>query len=263
MTRKNCSVISAGAQAKHPIFKFIYDYLSERFSGIINSSSEGLSGYIAKKLETDLELKQKVLLLLTASNIGNITDIRVKSEPIPEQLLAQLPHHLQEEFSKRTENLKTRKLSIVHSYDKEYELSLNEESEGTKRLIELSLPLIDISTTDSLLIIDEIESSLHQLLLENFIQAFLMISTKTESESQLLFTTHNLELLDSGLLRDDEVWFCYKDLNGSSNYNNITNFTGIRKEVSRKRLYQSGKFGALPNLDIDTFVKKFNAKKNS
>ena len=90
-----------------------------------------------------------------------------------------------------------------------------------------------------------------------------MISTKTESESQLLFTTHNLELLDSGLLRDDEVWFCYKDLNGSSNYNNITNFTGIRKEVSRKRLYQSGKFGALPNLDIDTFVKKFNAKKNS
>lgn len=263
MTRKNCSVISAGAQAKHPIFKFIYDYLSERFSGIINSSSEGLSGYIAKKLETDLELKQKVLLLLTASNIGNITDIRVKSEPISEQLLAQLPHHLQEEFSKRTENLKTRKLCIVHSYDKEYELSLNEESEGTKRLIELSLPLIDISTTDSLLIIDEIESSLHQLLLENFIQAFLMISTKTESESQLLFTTHNLELLDSGLLRDDEVWFCYKDLNGSSNYNNITNFTGIRKEVSRKRLYQSGKFGALPNLDIDTFVKKFNAKKNS
>ena len=39
MTRTNCSVISAGAQAKHPIFKFIYEYLSERFNGIITSSS--------------------------------------------------------------------------------------------------------------------------------------------------------------------------------------------------------------------------------
>ena len=210
-----------------------------------------------------MELKQKVLLLLSASDIGNITDIRVKSEPVPEQLLAQLPQNLQAEFSKRTEKLKTRKLSIVHFYDKEYELSLNEESEGTKRLMELSLPLIDISTTDSLLIIDELESSLHQLLLETFIQAFLMISTKTESESQLLFTTHNQELLDSGLLRDDEVYFCYKDLNGASIYNCITDFTGIRKEVSRKRLYQSGKFGALPNLDIDTLVEKFCDNKKS
>ena len=129
--------------------------------------------------------------------------------------------------------------------------------------MELSLPLIDISTKDSLLIIDELESSLHQLLLETFIEAFLRISTKTESNSQLLFTTHNQELLDSGLLRDDEVWFCYKDDNGGNIYNSITDFTGVRKEVSRKRLYQSGKFGALPNLDINTLVERFSAKKNS
>lgn len=263
MTRTNCSVISAGAQAKHPIFKFIYEYLSERFNGIITSSSGGLSGYIAKKLETDSELKQKVLLLLSVSDIGNITDIKVKSEPIPDELIAQFPQNVQEEIAKGPEKPKSRNLSIVHSYDKEYELSLNEESEGTKRLMELSLPLIDISTSDSLLIIDELESSLHQLLLETFIQAFLMISTKTNSESQLLFTTHNQELLDSGLLRDDEVWFCYKDFDGASIYNCITDFTGVRKEVSRKRLYQSGKFGALPNLDINTLVEKFSAKKNS
>lgn len=263
MTRNNCSVISAGAQAKHPIFKSLYDYLSNRFHGLITSSTGGLSGYIAKKIDTDSIFKQKLLLLLSISDIGNITDIKVTPEPIPDELIAQFPQHVQEEIAKRGEKPKTRKLNIIHSYEKEYELSINDESEGTKRLMELSLPLIDISTKDSLLIIDELESSLHQLLLETFIEAFLRISTKTESDSQLLFTTHNQELLDSGLLRDDEVWFCYKDDNGGSIYNSITDFKGVRKEVSRKRLYQSGKFGALPNLDINTLVEKFSAKKNS
>lgn len=262
MTRENCSVISAGAQAGHSVFKSLYDYLSKRFDGMITSSSSGLAGYIAKKIESDFEFKQKVLLLLSASDIGNIKDIRVKSVPLSDELIAQFPQYVQDEISKRGEKPKSRKLSIVHSYEKDYELSLNEESEGTRRLMELSMPLIDISTTNSLLIIDEIESSLHQLLLETFIEAFLRISSKAGTDSQILFTTQNQELLDSGLLRDDEVWFCYKDSNGGSHYDSITDFTGIRKDVSRKRLYQSGKFGALPNLDITTLVEKVSATKN-
>ncbi len=253
MTRDNCSVISAGAQARHPVFKKLYDYLSGRFKGMITKSSMDIPGYIARKVDTDSEFKNNLLTLLSKSDVGNITDIQVKSEPLPDELISQFPQELRDAMTKRGEKPIRTKLNLIHSYDKkDYELGLNEESEGTKRLLELSLPLIDISKTNSFLIIDEIESSLHQMLLETFIEIFLSVSSKTNTDSQLLFTTHNQELLDSGLLRDDEVWFCYKDNNGGSIYNSITDFTGIRKEVSRKRLYQSGKFGALPNLDITT-----------
>ena len=76
-------------------------------------------------------------------------------------------------------------------------------------------------------------------------------------DSQLIFTTHNQDLLDSGILRDDEVWFCYKTGEGNSIYNCITDFTGIRKEPSRKKLYKAGKFGSLPIIDIPMLRELF------
>ena len=113
------------------------------------------------------------------------------------------------------------------------------------------------SSESSLTIIDEIEASLHQDLIEAFLRLFLELS----KNAQLLFTTHNQELLDSGLILDDEVWFCTKTQNGNSVYNSISDFTGFRKEVSRKKLYQAGKFGGLPNIDIQGLKELFYGKK--
>ena len=262
MTRDNCSVISAGAQAKHPVFKILYDYLSNRFKGIITASSDAIFGYISERIEKDELFKEKLLKLLATSDIGKITDIKIKDEPIPDAIIAQLPPEFREEVTKGGEKPHTRELKFIHSYDKDYELSINAESAGTKRLMNLSVPLMDISSSNSFLIIDELENSLHQLLVENFIEIFLVASSKSNMDSQLLFTTHNQELLDSGLLRDDEIWFCHKNDKGESIYNSITDFTGIRKDVSRKKLYQSGKFGALPNVDMVTLTELFSAEKN-
>ena len=105
-------------------------------------------------------------------------------------------------------------------------------------------------------IIDELESSLHQDLVEAFLRLFLELS----KDSQLLFTTHNQELLESGLLIDDEVWFCGKTETGNSVYSSISDYSGIRKETSRKKLYQAGKFGALPNIDIQKLKELFNGE---
>ena len=106
--------------------------------------------------------------------------------------------------------------------------------------------------------------------LDDFEQKYLIYRNESafndvqnlSQESQLLFTSHNQELLDSGLLRDDEIWFCNKTAEGASRYNSITDYTGIRKETSRKKLYQADKFGALPNIDINALRELFRAKKN-
>jgi AAA15 family ATPase/GTPase len=258
LVRPNCSLIGAGAQANHPVFKHIYDHFYRRFRGLITPSYAGVSGQLLQHIEKNPEFKNKVITLLSASDMGRISDIKIESQPIPEELIKQMPSELQEEITKHGEKPKTRKAKLVHSYDNEYELPLSLESAGTLRMMQLAIPLDDLTTHHSFGIIDEIESSLHQELLERFIQLFL----EDSEDSQLIFTTHNQDLLDSGLLRDDEIWFCYKTDKGNSIYNSITDYTGVRKDASRKKLYQADKFGALPNIDIHTLRELFSAKKD-
>lgn len=258
LTRDNCSVISAGAQAKHPIFLHIYDHFNERFKGMIDSSDNGLSGYVAKRMEEDDDFKMKVTQLLSFSDVGNITDISITKQELPEEFIKSLPEEVKNEFAKRGEKPVIRNVSLIHHYGEDVELPLIMESAGTQKIMELAAPLIDITQEPSLCIIDELESSLHQELLEMFIQLFLESST----DSQLLFTSHNQELLDSGLLRDDEIWFCNKDSDGGSKYNSIVDYTGIRKETSRKKLYRADKFGALPNVDMNALRELLRGKKN-
>ena len=243
MARPNCSTISVGAQTQHPVLKFFYDNVYHSFKGMIHPlSSDDLSSYIFRKVEKDASFKKILTNLLSASDIGVINDIRVIAEDIPETVIRQLPIEV---IVKHKGKLRTPILN--HSYnDNNYSLPFSLESAGTKKLMQLSLPLYDLIVSESIVLIDELESSLHQELIELFLELFLEIS----DHSQLLFTTHNQDLLDSGLLRDDEVWFCYKTLEG------------IRKETSRKKLYNADKFGALPNVNINLLKELFYAEKN-
>ena len=125
-------------------------------------------------------------------------------------------------------------------------------------MLELIAPLTDVINSQSFILIDELEMSLHEELVETFLRLFLEAS----EDSQLLFTTHNQDLLDSGLLRDDEIWFCYKTESGNSVYNAITDYAGISAQTSRKKLYQAGKFGALPVVDISALMELFSAEKD-
>ncbi|WP_024469450.1 AAA family ATPase [Treponema pedis] len=258
MTRPNCSVISTGAQIQHPLLKLFYDNIYRSFRAMIQPPfSENLSDYAFSKVEEDSAFKNILTNLLSASNIGSINDIQIISRDVPDILMKQFPIEIQKEI--KESNWKIRKLMLNHNYNSsDYALPLSQESAGTKKLMELSLPLYDIIVSQSIVLIDELEASLHQKLIELFLDLFLEIS----DHSQLVFTTHNQDLLDSGLLRDDEVWFCYKTMEGNSVYNSITDYKGIRKKTSRKKLYNTDKFGALPNVNINLLKELFYAEKN-
>lgn len=257
LTRDNCSVISAGAQAKHLILLHVYNYFHERFAGMIDSTDNFIYGYTIKRMEKDEDFKKKVINLLSFSDIGNITDIYITKNEIPEEIIKTFPDEIRNEIAKTGEKPVTRNVELVYAYDIYVRIPLHLESAGTQKILELVAPLIDITQEPSICVIDELESSLHQELLEMFIQLFLEAS----DESQLLFTSHNQELLDSGLLRDDEIWFCNKAPDGASRYDSIADYAGIRKETSRKKLYKADKFGALPNVDINALRELFCAKK--
>ena len=257
LARPNCSVIGAGAQANHIIFKMLYSYFTQKIKVIGNGSSLNSPGAL-KQIEDDQVLRNRVLGLLQAADFGSITDIEIESMDVPVEYLNGFPEMVREDFQRKNEKPKTRNAFLVHSYgDKVYRLPLYKESSGTQHVFELA-KILSYAADSCDVIVDEIDSSLHPDIVETVLRLFLELS----DDSQLIFTTHNQDLLDSGILRDDEVWFCYKTDEGNSIYNCITDFTGIRKEPSRKKLYKAGKFGSLPIIDIPMLRELFSAEKN-
>ena len=122
-------------------------------------------------------------------------------------------------------------------------LSNRVESEGTNRMYGLSALLFTLIRNNQTLLCDELENSLHYDLFTHIIKTFLVNSDR----SQLIFSTHNLMLLDEDFIRRDMVYFANKNESGATEVYRAKDF-GLHKEVSILNAYKAGKLGAKPQL---------------
>lgn len=123
------------------------------------------------------------------------------------------------------------------------DFEVSEESDGTRRLMDLIPALVGLTKSNGTYIIDEIDRSLHPELTQKILEFFL-ISTKN-IESQLIVTTHESSLLNLELLRRDEIWFVEKDLYGASKMYSLEEFKP-RHDKEVRKAYLQGRFGAIP-----------------
>lgn len=125
------------------------------------------------------------------------------------------------------------------------EFGAYEESDGTIRIFEL---LDIIFSTNRVYVIDELDNSLHPLLVNGFLSKFLKINNNT----QLIITTHESKTLDFDLVRRDEIWFTEKNDDCSSKLYSLEEFKDVAR-FDRKidKAYMEGRFGAIANIDID------------
>lgn len=124
-----------------------------------------------------------------------------------------------------------------------YRLPLELESDGTLKMIAL-FSLLDNAITKGLgLIIDELDAELHPLLVRHIVSLF----HKEESHGQLVFTAHDLSLLDRRYLRRDQVWFTSKDECGAAKLTCLSDYR-VRNDSSFGDAYLAGVFGAIPNI---------------
>ncbi|AYN85729.1 ATP-binding protein [Pseudomonas aeruginosa] len=127
----------------------------------------------------------------------------------------------------------------------EFDLEKN-ESEGTKKLVALSGPLIDVLENSLILFIDEFDARLHPVISKQLISIFNN-SPKNNNNAQLIVASHDTNLLDKDLLRRDQIWFTEKDIYGSSHLNSLLEYR-VRNDASFEKDYISGKYGAIPLL---------------
>lgn len=147
-------------------------------------------------------------------------------------------------IKKENDGYKVSSLKFKHA-NSDNNFGAYEESDGTIRILEL----IDILLTNNkLFLIDELDSSLHPVLVDGLLKIFLL-SKKT---NQLIITTHESKTLDFDLVRRDEIWFSEKDKNGNSRIYSLEEYKDVaRFDKKIDKAYLEGRFGAIANIDTN------------
>lgn len=213
----------------------------EIISGLGHKGMYALAG---DSLE-DSEQKKFVLNFLKNADIGiqDLETINFSNDNLPE--------NIDEDVAK---NLKDRKFLLSHRtrYNKDLEKDgnatfsfLSQESEGTRKMFEISPFIYSSLKNGTTLIIDEFDSRFHPLLTKKIVELF---NSNQNSKSQLIFTTHDTNLLSSELLRRDQIDFVEKDKYGASHLYTLVEIKGIRNNASFEKDYIQGKYGAIPFL---------------
>ena len=204
--------------------------------------------YSLYQMNTDEKVKKAVITFLDELGTG-IRDIQVTIDQ--EELEAsQLPPFLSDEFKNLLLQNKFDAISAKVVYD-EFDIDLMmEESMGIRKLFGMLCPLLDIMINGKILICDELEAGLHESLVFELIKLF--INVKTEKFAQMLFTTHETGLLNLDLFRRDQIWFTeIKVPDRSTDLYSLTEIKNVRKEDNFGKGYISGRYGAIPMLNLN------------
>ena len=131
-----------------------------------------------------------------------------------------------------------------------YPLELEDESDGTRKLMSIAPAIESVLKKGGVLLVDELERELHPMLV-NYIVAKFQSKKSNPNGAQIIFTTHNTELMNLEFLRKDQIYFADKNRkDGSSELYSVTDFTTKTADNIRKG-YLVGKYGATPNIEIE------------
>ena len=138
------------------------------------------------------------------------------------------------------------KISFYHKADngERVPFGLENEFHGTQKLFWLAGPWFDVLSKGRVLVVDELDTNLHPLLLDFLVQ-LIHNNNLNEKNAQLIFATHNTSILASNDIRRDQFWFVDKRRDSSTKLYPLTDFSPRKKEA-RESGYLKGRYGALP-----------------
>lgn len=239
-TRPAALFLTTAVQLNNEQLRPLWDWLNSG-SLILNSPGAVGVGLTLQKLE-NLEFKARVLKLLRSADI-HIADIEVEHLP-GHQVELKLELGKPPEFAARDQEVPV--VKFLHRVEGQEPVAFDGryESAGTQRLLSYVGPLLDVLDTGKLLVIDEIDSSLHPMVVRFLLQ--LLHDPQVSSRgAQFWLTTHDTSLLDGDLLRRDQIWFVEKDELQASRLYPLSDFSP-RKNEALERAYLRARYGGVP-----------------
>jgi uncharacterized protein len=216
----------------------LHSWFSESFIILLNGGEVGhdhSTQLLAQKSE-----ERRIVGLLNAADIGikSITTKTTKAQGFSVDFATGVS---------KMEEMEVTQPSFIHSAGGvSAEFDLVDESQGTQKLYSLAAPLFDILEAGKVLVIDELDRSLHPLLVRQIISAFSDPAQNCNG-AQLLFTTHDTTQLDYTLLRRDQIFFVEKGSDDASVVVPLLEFSPRKGEALEKG-YLSGRYGGVPIL---------------
>lgn len=246
-TRPNALFLSMAVQLNSEALRPVYDWFAHRL--VILNEHAPLSPQFSLEM-LKLEAQRKAIgEFLRAADIS-IADVEVATKQAT-------VHSIRFDLAtgKREEETGEQTVDEVRFHHLtehgQAVFDLADESSGTRNLLFLAGPVLDILSKGQTLLVDELDTSLHTLLVQALVRLFHRPEANTGG-AQLVFTTHDTSLLDAyGLFRRDQVWFVEKRPDQSSSLYPLLDFSP-RKNEALERGYLQGRYGALPLLRHQT-----------
>ena len=259
-TKANSLFVSAAAQNNHEQLGFIYGFFSSlHFSFAVSPSRFGLDRHLTRFMPDQRAMKLLDILDTGVKTINihreSLLDVyQRRGITVTDQKLAEI-HGEGFTVKDAAERQWTKVITGHSARNGDIEIfDINDESTGTVRLLFILGPIFKALDSGSIVIIDEIDSSLHTLACEQIIALFQSPKTNPKG-AQLIATTHDTNLLNPDTLRRDQVWFTEKDGEGATHLYPLTDIQ-TRKGDNIEKGYLQGRFGAVPFAgSVDDFIK--------
>lgn len=241
-TRSNALFLSVAAQLNSEALRPVFDWFANQL--VIFNEHSPLSPQFSIQLLKQEEQRKVICDFLKAADIS-IENIEVATrQAMIHTVHFDLTTGKREEIAGE-QAMDVDEVKFYHNtkYGKAV-FDLMDESSGTRNLLFLIGPILDILNNGITLVVDELDTSLHTLLVQELVRLFY----KSRNGAQIIFSTHDTSLLDAyGLFRRDQIWFIEKHIDQSSSLYPLLDFSP-RKNEALERGYLQGRYGALPFL---------------
>ncbi|MEH2381261.1 MAG: ATP-binding protein [Nostoc sp.] len=251
-TRHNALFLSVSAQFNVQIAEKILDWLTNRVKLVSGLDDRGYRGYTVNCLINNKN-KDEILQLLKKLDLG-FGDVKVEeSEVTFDSLLAKMPDEIKNFIITNLD--RENKIISIKTMHRKFNgegnpvsteiFDLNEqESEGTQKVFALAVPLVDTLKNGKVLIIDEFDARIHPLISRAIVELFNSNETNPNN-AQLIFMTHDTNLLNNKLFRRDQIWFTEKNRYGTTDLYSLAEYN-VSNDASFESDYIQGRYGAIP-----------------
>lgn len=269
-TRENQLFLTNSVSQKVDTFKPVYDWFRDKLQLIAPDSR---FGPLQECLDEEQPLYGTMNEMLKQLDTGIAhlggEEVAFDKLSLPEEMKARLQEEVKEGMSARLLNepnhesfviarkegeLIAKRVVSYHQAEDgtEEKFEMPRESDGSQRVIELLPAFLDLATEtrDVVYVVDELDRSLHTLLTRRLLETYLS-SCSAESRRQLLFTTHDVLLMDQRLLRRDEMWVAERDATGASALISFGEYKDIRYDKDIRKSYLQGRMGGIPRILLD------------
>lgn len=258
-TRENALFLSVGAQWNNEQLTTVYRWFEDKLR--IAPPRENFRPVTAEMLldvEKEKDAREALYEFVTDAlqdaDLGirgiNVTELKFDKDKI--KFPKGVPREIQQKLVKHLEKEPRLKVEVVHlntATGKEILFPLKEESDGTQRFFQLLGPWLETVAGGFTVFVDELETSLHPHLTKELVK-FIQSPDANQTGAQLIFATHDTNLLDPDLLRRDQVWFTEKNECGATNLYSMSDYKERRprKGEAMEKGYLAGRYGAIPIL---------------